>query len=62
MDFSDHAFLIPKDSKGSAEVYGRLIEKELSEEQRAHYAAEGSGELAVKSYEIIADAVKIIGS
>jgi hypothetical protein len=62
VDFNDHAFLIPKDSKGSAEVYGRLVEKELSEQERAHYAAEGSGELPAKSYEIIADAVKIIGS
>ena len=62
VDFNDHAFLIPKDSKGRAEVYGRLVEKELSEQQRAHYAAEGSGELAAKSYEIIADSVKIIGS
>ncbi len=62
VDFNDHAFLIPKDSSGSAEVYGRLVEKELSEEQRAHYAAEGSGQLAAKSYEILADSVKIIGS
>lgn len=62
VDFNDHAFLIPKDSNGSAEVYGRLVEKELSEEQRAHYASEGSGELPAKSYEIVADAVKIIGS
>ncbi len=62
VDFNDHAFLIPKDSKGQAEVYGRLVEKELSEKQRAHYAAEGSGELPAKSYEVVADAVKIIGS
>jgi len=62
VDFNDHAFLIPKDSKGQAEVYGRLVEKELSEKQRAHYAAEGSGELPAKSYEIVADAVKIKGS
>ncbi len=61
VDFNDHAFLIPKDSRGSAEVYGRLIEKELSEEQRVHYAAEGSGELPAKSYEVLADSVKIIG-
>ena len=62
VDFNDHAFLIPKDSKGSAEVYGRLVEKELSDEQRAHYASEGSGELPAKSYEILADSVKIFGS
>jgi len=62
VDFNDHAFLIPKDSKGSAEVYGRLVQKELTEDQRAHYASEGSGELPAKSYEILADSVKIIGS
>lgn len=62
VDFNDHAFLIPKDSKGRAEVLGRLVEKELSAEQRAHYASEGSGELPAKSYEIVADAVKIMGS
>lgn len=62
VDFNDHAFLIPKDSRGSAEVYGRLVEKVLSEKERAHYASEGAGELPAKSYEIVADAVKIIGS
>ncbi len=62
VDFNDHSFLIPKDSKGRAEVYGRLVEKHLSEKERAHYAAEGSGELPAKSYEIVADAVKLFGS
>jgi len=62
VDFNDHAFLIPKDSRGHAQVYGRLIEKELSEAQRAHFAEEGAGELPAKSYEIIADAVKLSGS
>ncbi|TDR18491.1 DUF4920 domain-containing protein [Marinicella litoralis] len=62
VDFNDHSFLIPKDSKGRAEVYGRLVEKELSEQERAHYASEGSGQLPAKSYEIVADAVKIFGS
>ncbi len=62
VDFNDHAFLIPKDASGQAEVYGRLVEKELSAEQVAHYAEEGAGELPAKSFELIADAVKIIGS
>ncbi len=62
VDFNDHAFLIPKDSRGQAEVYGRLVEKELSAEQKAHYESEGSGKLKTKSYEIVADAVKIIGT
>ena len=62
VDFNDHAFLIPKDSQGSAQVYGRLITKELTAEQRQHYAAEGSGELPAVGYELVADAVRIIGS
>ncbi len=59
VDFNDHSFLIPKDSAGEAEVYGRLVAKELSDEQIAHYQSEGSGELKKHSYEVIADAVKI---
>lgn len=62
VDFNDHAFLIPKDSNGRAEVYGRLVKKELTEKQRAHYASEGSGALPAIGYELIADSVKIIGS
>ena len=62
VDFNDHAFLIPKDSQGSAQVYGRLITKELTEKQREHYAAEGSGDLPAVGYELVADAVRIIGS
>ncbi len=62
VDFNDHAFLIPKDSSGQAEVYGRLVEKQLSAEQVAHYAEEGAGELPSKSFELVADSVKIIGS
>lgn len=61
VDFNDHSFYIPMDSVGKAAVYGRLIKKELSDEQRAHYAAEGSGQLPAVSYEIVADAVKIAG-
>lgn len=60
VDFNDHAFLIPKDSSGSSEVYGELIAKELTPEQKAHYESEGSGELPLKSYEIIAYSVKIL--
>ncbi|MCX7553504.1 DUF4920 domain-containing protein [Marinicella sp. S1101] len=61
VDFNDHSFYIPMDSAGEAVVYGRLVKKELSEEQRQHYAAEGSGELPAVSYEIVADSVKISG-
>ncbi|WP_223788417.1 DUF4920 domain-containing protein [Marinicella meishanensis] len=62
VDFNDHAFLIPKDTLGEAAVYGRLVKKQLSEEQRAHYAEEGAGELPADSYELVADAVRIFGS
>lgn len=62
VDFNDHAFLIPKDTYGRAEVYGRLVEKELTEGQIAHYQSEGAGELPAQSYEIIADSVRLIGS
>ena len=62
VDFNDHAFLIPKDTQGQAAVYGRLVKKQLSAEQRAHYAEEGAGELPADSYELVADAVRIFGS
>lgn len=61
VDFNNHSFFIPMDSIGQATVYGRLLKKELSEEQRAHFAAEGSGELPKESYEIVAESVKIKG-
>lgn len=59
VDFNDHSFFIPKDSTGSATVFGRLVKKELSDEQRAHFKAEGSGDLPAVSYELVADSVKI---
>jgi len=60
VDFNDHAFLIPKDSQGRAEVYGRLVAKTLTAEQKAHFEAEGSGQLKADGYEIIAEGVKIL--
>ncbi|MCB1583587.1 MAG: DUF4920 domain-containing protein [Marinicella sp.] len=60
VDFNDHAFLIPKDSSGDAEVYGKLVTKELTAEQKAHYEAEGAGQLPEISYEIVAYSVKIL--
>ncbi len=59
VDFNHHAFLIPKDSNGEAQVYGQLIEKTLTEEQIAHYESEGAENLKKTSYEIVADAVLI---
>lgn len=61
VDFNDHAFLIPKDTQGQAAVLGHLVKKQLTDEQRAHYAEEGAGELPADSYELVADAVRIFG-
>lgn len=60
VDFNDHAFLIPKNTSGQAQVYGQLAAVEHTAEQLAHYEAEGSGSLQAKSYELIADSVKIL--
>lgn len=57
--FNQHAFFIPKESRGKAQVYGQLYEKELTEEQRAHFESEGSGPLPDKIYEITAFSVKL---
>ena len=60
VDFNDHAFLIPKDTSGRAEVYGQLVEKQLSADEVAHYESEGAENLTNRSFEIVAEAVKII--
>lgn len=36
--FKDHAFLIPKDTKGTAVVYGTAIRKTVSVQERRHMA------------------------
>ncbi|MCF6301515.1 MAG: DUF4920 domain-containing protein [Proteobacteria bacterium] len=59
IDFNDHAFFIPKDSKGSAVVYGKLHKTEMSEEQKDHLKADGIAEAADKPFEIIATSVML---
>lgn len=36
--FKDHAFLIPKDTKGNAVVFGTAVRKTISVEERRHMA------------------------
>ena len=58
--FKDHAFLIPKDSAGRAEVVGVLSRKELTPEQVEHLREDAKG-MAVSpvEYRILADGVEI---
>ena len=58
--FKDHAFLVPKDSSGRAQVGGVLSRKELTPEQVAHLQEDGKG-LAVSpvEYRILADGLEI---
>lgn len=59
VDFNNHAFLIPKDARGKASVYGQLVKKTLTKEQIEHYQSEGATGLKSVSYELVADAVLI---
>ncbi|MFT3761363.1 MAG: DUF4920 domain-containing protein [Pseudoxanthomonas sp.] len=58
--FKDHAFLIPKDSSGRAQVVGVLSRKELTPEQVEHLREDAKG-LAVSpvEYRILAEGVEI---
>ena len=59
VDFNDHSFFIPKDTSGSAEVYGVLKTKVLSEDHKKHLEDEGAGKMPEQTYEIVATSVKI---
>lgn len=59
VDFNNHSFFIPKDSSGTAEVYGVLKSNMMSEAKRKHLEAEGSGKMPEKVFEIKATSVKI---
>ena len=58
--FKDHAFLVPMDSSGRAEVVGVLSRKELTPEQVEHLKEDAKG-LAVSpvEYRILAEGVEI---
>ncbi|MCX7543924.1 DUF4920 domain-containing protein [Marinicella gelatinilytica] len=60
VDFKNHSFLIPKDSRGQAHVHGQLTVVEHSPEKIAHFKAEGAGEMPAKSHELIADSVLLL--
>ncbi len=60
VDFNNHAFFIPKDSQGKAEVYGKLSLKQMNQKQKEHLESEGAGTLPEKIYEITATSVKIL--
>ena len=60
VDFNNHAFFIPKDSQGNAEVYGKLSLKQMDQKQKEHLESEGAGSLPEKVYEIVATSVKIL--
>ncbi len=58
--FKDHAFLIPKDSSGRAQVGGVLSRKELTPEQVAHLEEDGKGlKVSQVEYRILADGLEI---
>jgi hypothetical protein len=56
--FGDHAFAIPKDSTGPAEVHGVLSRKALTIAQTKHLEEDGKGlPVASEEYRILADGV-----
>ena len=58
----DHAFTIPKDASGRAEVQGVLSVKELSKEAAEHLAEDGNGVVpASRELRIDATGVRIEG-
>lgn len=61
--FGDHAFAIPKDSSGRAEVHGVLSRKALTEAQAKHLQEDGKGlPVASEEYRILADGVLLQGA
>lgn len=59
VDFNKHSFFIPKDTQGTAEVFGVLHSKTMSDEKRKHLEKEGAGNMPAKVFEITATSVKI---
>lgn len=55
----DHAFLVPKDASGRAEVYGVLSVKELSKEAADHLAEDAGGDVAPVTRELRIDATGV---
>lgn len=64
VSFRDYSFFIPTDSSGkTVTLAGKLVQKELSQEQAAHFKADLKSENDILKpgvvYEIVADSVKI---
>ena len=58
--FKDHAFLVPKDSSGRAQVAGVLSRKQLTPEQVAHLEEDGKGlKVSPVEYRILAEGIEI---
>lgn len=61
--FGDHAFAIPKESSGRAEVHGVLSRKVLTPAQTKHLQEDGKGlPVASEEYRIVADGVLLQGA
>ncbi len=62
VSFRDYGFFVPTDTSGkTVTLTGTLIERQLSEEQAAHFRADAGSDTiqAGKVYEIVADSVSI---
>lgn len=56
----DHAFVVPKDSKGTATVFGVLSPIEMSEKEAKHLSEDAGGkEVAPREWQIVASAIEI---
>lgn len=60
--FGDHAFFLPRDSAGRAEVHGVLSRKELTAAQVQHLQEDAKGlPVSPVEYRIVADGVVLLG-
>ena len=59
VDFNDHAFFIPKDASGPAQVRGVLHAATLDEGEREHLKEDGAEDVPADVYEIVATSVRI---
>lgn len=56
----DHAFVVPKDSKGTATVFGVLSPIEMSAKEAKHLSEDAGGEeVAPREWQIVASAIEI---
>ena len=62
--FGDHAFYLPKDTRGSAVVHGVLERKELTPEQVEHLTGDSGKGIPAQpvEYRIVADGVRVAGT